>query len=122
MTEFMKTKSSLIIGVFSPGELKAGKKWLEEAAERYQGIREKGEPIVLPAASSFSIPISSKLIDLPPSILNVKTVRSECSDMHVVRSYLIQHRPLGSLSRSQTDINTISSLHATSHVSDGWSF
>ena len=35
---------------FDTHELKAGKKWLEEAAERGEGIRERGEPIGFPPA------------------------------------------------------------------------
>ena len=57
---------------FDTHELKAGKKWLEEAAERAEGLHERGEPMGLPPASSLSIPISSKLIDLPRSILNYR--------------------------------------------------
>ena len=59
MTDFVKTKSSFMVGIMSTRELKAGKKWLEDAAERGQGIREQGQPIGLPPASSFSTPISS---------------------------------------------------------------
>ncbi len=57
-----------MVKMFYTHELKAGKKWLEEAAERAEGIRERGEPMGLPPAGLFSIAISSKLIDLPPSI------------------------------------------------------
>ena len=56
---------------FDTHELKAGKKWLEGAAERGEGIRERGKPMGLPPACSFSTPISSKLIDLPPSSLKL---------------------------------------------------
>lgn len=61
----------MIVRISYTRELEAGKKWLEEVVERAEGIRERGEPMGFSPASSFSIPMSSMLIDLPPSILNL---------------------------------------------------